>query len=199
MYTAVLKLPFAFRVDQKLRVSATALVLTAVMLLSACWFKPQWIQTAEQDLPVLVQMAESIATIIALTQTPQAPSQQTVYAIQHIGDVATQGLKAIQALYNSYKSGNATTTIQEIEAAGQALTANLQQLLAAAQIKDDALLKRVAAAVDLIVSTVNTILSLIPTPAVSAKARKVVVKSALPTAKDLRSDWAARVGTPLVK
>lgn len=184
---------FAFRSDMPVRTSALALILAAVMACSGCWFKAQWINTALQDLPVLIQMAESISSIVALTGQSQASSAQTINAIQNIGIVATDGLKAIQSLYNSYSSANATTTIQQIQAAGAALTSNLQQLLQAAQIKDPTLLARVTAAVNLIASTVNIFIGLIPTTKSGAKVNAVVPKPA-----DLRQAWAATVGTPLL-
>lgn len=193
----VLKMPFNFRIDQKLRVSATALVLSFVMALSACWFKAQWITTAEQDLPILINMAESIASLIALTKTVQTPTAAEVAAIQHIGDVATQGLQAIYASYQSYTSANATTTIAEIQAACGALTANLKDLLAAAQIKDQNLLNRVTAAVTIIVSTVQTFLSLVPLKASARKLSKSAA-AALPTPSALKQAWADQVGTPIL-
>lgn len=197
MYAAVMK-PFQFRVDTKLRVSATALILATVMTLSACWFKAQWITTAEQDLPILINMAESIASLIALTKTVQTPTASEVAAIQHIGDVATQGLQAIYASYQSYTSANATTTIAQIQAACGALTANLKDLLAAAQIKDQMLLNRVTAAVTIIVSTVETFLSLVPQSKALAKRVSKAALSALPSPSALKQAWAVQVGTPLL-
>ena len=196
----VLRMPFAFRVDQKLRTCAIALILVATTTLSACWFKPQWIAIAEQDLPVIISMAESIASLIALTKTVQAPSPSEVAAIQHIGDVATQGLQAIQTAYQDYTSKNATTTIAQIQAGGAALVENLNQLLAAAQIKDQFLLNRVTAAVQLIVSTLNTFLALVPQVAGAKKAKlNKSAAAAMPSASTLRQMWADQVGTPLVK
>ena len=148
---------------------------------------------------MIISMAESIASLIALTKTVQTPSPSEVAAIQHLGDVATQGLQAIQTAYQDYTSKNATTTIAQIQAGGAALVENLNQLLAAAQIKDQFLLNRVTAAVQLIVSTLNTFLALVPlSGAKKAKLNKSAA-AALPSASTLRQMWADQVGTPLVK
>lgn len=187
---------FAFRSDVKLRTSALALLLAGVMACTGCWVKASWINTALQDLPVLIQMAESISSIVSLTATSASgtPNPQQLAAIQEIGTVATNGLQAIQAMYQSYSSANATTVVQEIQAAGSALTNNLQQLLAAAQIKDPMLLSKITAAVNLIVSTVSLFIGLIPSLAKGA----AKVKPVVPKPDDLRQRWAATVGTPIL-
>lgn len=181
--------------------SILAGVLILCMVLTGC--SAAWVQTALNDLPVLIQMATSIASLVAVVKTAQPPSQQELYAIQNIGNVGTNGLKAILALYQSYKSANATTTIADIEAACTALNSNLQQLLAAAQIKDPALLARVTAAVTLITSTVNTFVALIPgTPVKMSRAAKASLKAraaGVPTPDGLRQMWLQQVGFPLSK
>lgn len=183
---------------KKLKTASISVVLCCTMVLSGCWFKASWIQTALSDLPVLIQMAGSIMSLVALTKTGNAPSQQELAAIQQISTVAMNGLQAIQALYNSYTNSNATTTVQEIQAACQALVSNLQQLLTAAQIKDPALLNRISAAVGLIDSTVNTFLALLPKAATSRVEAKAI-NAKLPKPKDLRTAWLQQVGTPLLK
>lgn len=181
-----------------------ALVLAATMILTGCWFNPAWVQDALNDLPVLIQMAEAILEIVSVTKTGTAPSPGEVAAINQIGAVATQGLTAIQNLYKSYTSANSTTTIADIQAAGAALVANLQSLLAAAQIKDPALLARVTSAVMLIVSTVNTVIGLLPASpsAADMRAAKAKAKSgatAVPKPADLRAAWQSQVGFALGK
>lgn len=184
-----------------LRTSILACVLAFVMVLSGC--NAAWVQTALNDLPVLIQMATSIASLVAVVKTAQPPSQQELYAIQNIGVQGTNGLKVIQALYNSYKSANSTTTLADIQAACTALNSNLAQLLTTAQIKDQALLARVTAAVMLITSTVNTFASLIPaTPtSLSRGARRALKVRAetVPSPAMLRQMWAQQVGFPLSK
>jgi len=184
----------------KTRSASIAVILCITMLFSGC--NAAWIQDALNDLPVLVQMALSIAQIIAVTKTGTPASAQEIAAINQISSVATQGLTAIEALYKSYTSANSTTTIADIQAAGAALVANLNGLLQAAQIKDPALLARVTSAVGLIVSTVNTILSLLPkssSPADLKAAKRLGSPAGLPKPADLRAMWQSQVGFALAK
>lgn len=181
----------------KLRTSLIALLLCFVMMWTAC--SPAWINTALTDLAVLIPMAQSIASLIALTQGNTPPSPQEIYAINQIGKVASDGLKAIQALYNSYTAANATTVIAEIQAGGAALIVNLQQLLAAAQIKNPNLLARVTAAVGIIVNTLNAFLTLLPqAQAKMARRAARALAAKLPTPADLRQQWSQQVGVPVV-
>ena len=180
-----------------------ALLLSCVMLFSGCWFKAVWLQDALNDLPVLIQMAQAILQIISITKTDGVPNSSDVAAINNIGNVATEGLTAIQDLYKSYTSANSTTTIADIRAAGNALTTNLEALLQAAQIKNPALLARVTSAVNLIVSTVDTIISLLPASASSADMKAAKVRAAasvtVPKPADLRAAWLSQVGFALAQ
>jgi hypothetical protein len=184
--------------------TALALVLAVCMACTGCWFNPAWLQDALNDLPVLVQMAQAILEIVAVTKTDAPPSATDIAAINQIGYVATQGLTAIQNLCKSYTSANSTTTIADIRAAGAALVANLNTLLSSAQIKDPALLVRVSTAVNLIVTTVNTIIGLLPaSPSAAdmkaAKARATSGATKLPKPADLRAMWQQEVGFALGK
>lgn len=186
----------------KPKTTLLALALACVMAITGCWFNPAWLQDALNDLPVLVQMALSIAQIIAVTKSGTAPSSAEIAAINQISSVADQGLLAIQALYKSYTSANSTTTIADIKAAGNALVTNLNQLLQAAQIKDTALLARVTSAVNLIVSTVNTILGLLPASASASDVRlanRTAKSTTVPKPDDLRTAWQQQVGFALAK
>jgi len=179
-----------------------ALILASTMLLTSCWFNPAWLSTALADLPVLVEMAQAIAQIVAVTSTTNPATPQEVAAINQIGSVATQGLTAIDNLYLSYSKADPTTTITQIQTAGEALIVNLQQLLAAAQIKDPALLGRVTAAVQLIIGSLHTFLDLLP-HVVTKSSLKAAAKAAstanLPKPKDLRQMWQQQVGFALHK
>lgn len=181
----------------KLRHSIIAMILCLVMITTGC--TAAWITTALADIAVLIPMAQSIASLVALTQGNDPPSQQEIDAINNIGATAENGLKALQAYYNSYTSANAATTIAKIQAGGAALIINLNQLLAAAQIKNPALLAKVKAAVAIIVNTVNVFMGLLPftQPSMSRKAAKALAQN-LPTPESLKQQWQEKVGVPIV-
>lgn len=201
---AVMSFPkLGFEVTNPMK-TVLALILASVMLVTGCWTTAQWLQIAINDLPVLIQMALSIAQIVGTVtgNPPNPPSDAEVAAINKIGNIANQGLTEIQALYDSYTSANATTVIPKIKAAGAALVANLQQLLTAAQIKNPALRARVTAAVDLIVSTLNTVIALLPQTVTNASmkaANKAAKAAKIPTSTELRQAWLDKVGFALAK
>src|ERR1700674_4475698 len=175
----------------RLHRSVLASLLICVVLLTGC--TSSWVSTALADLPVLVSMAESIIQLLGVVTNKT--TAQEAYAIQHIGDVAKQGLTAIDNLYKSYKSNPDSGTLQKITSACDALQVNLQELLTAAQVKDPVLRGRGSAAVAIIVTTVGTFELLIPKAGMSHKqVRAAIAASSLPTPTQLKAAWLDQVG-----
>src|SRR5262249_44399340 len=139
--------------------------------------------------PVLTQMALNIATLAAALKGTQ-PSAAETSAIQNISNTAQTDLTTLQTLYNQYKANPDVTTLQKI----QAVIADMQQQLPAqlqlAHISDPALSARISAAVGLILSTVESFASLIPTTGVAPRALRTVQ---VPKAKELKARWNAEV------
>lgn len=182
----------------RLGTTLLALTLCVVMVATGCWFNPAWISKALADLPVLVAMAQQIVTLLAVVRTQSPPSQAEIDAINSISTTATNGLKAIQKVYDDYSSANAQATKDQIMALGNALVANLAQLLAAAHIKDLALSNAVSSAVAIIVSTVNMFLTMIPQLASATKKQAKTLAANLPSPDQLREQWRSQVGVPLL-
>src|SRR5205814_7788947 len=137
-----------------------ALVLSILIATAGC--SAQWINTALQDLPVLTQMALNIATLVSTLAAGKQASTGDVAVIQNISAQASRDLNLLQSLYNEYRASPNNTTLQKIQNVISGLNQNLPALLQAAHISNPTLSARVSAAVNLIISTVNSVASLMP-------------------------------------
>lgn len=172
-----------------------ALVLAITIAATGC--SAQWINIALQDLPVLTQMALNIATLVSALATGRQASSADAAVIQNISTQASRALSLLQTLYAEYKANPNATTLQKIQNVISDLNQNLPALLESAHISNAALTARVTAAVNLILTTVNSFASLMPqtAPATAqrapAKAQKA--NNSLPRPTDLKKQWNRQV------
>ncbi len=107
-------------------------------------------------------------------------------------------MNLLQTLYSEHRATPAATTLAKIQNVISDLNQNLPALLESAHLSNPTLSARIAAAVNLILTTVNSFAALIPqkSPATSQKAH-----ATLPVAKDLKKQWNRKCvhpqGTPL--
>jgi len=166
------------------------MILSISLVATGC--SAQWISVALADLPVLMQMALNIGTLVSTLDSGKPLSSADAAAIQNISAEASKDLNLLRALYNEYKAAPNATTIQKIQSTIADIDQNLPALLQAAHISDAMLASRVTAGVNLILTTVNSFATLIPqTGAVSAHA--VHQRAAIPKAKDLKKQWNEQV------
>ena len=172
--------------------SLLALVLALVSATTGC--TSQWVNVAVQDLPVLTHMALNIATLVSTLAAGKQASTADVAVIQNISAQASRDLNLLQSLYNEYKATPNNTTLQKIQNIISGLNQNLPALLQAAHISNPILSVRVSAAINLIISTVNSVASLMPQSS-AATSRKL---HALPLlrANDLKKQWNLQVCSP---
>jgi hypothetical protein len=170
-------------------------LLSLTLLVTGC--SAQWIKVALADLPVLVQMALNIGSLVTTLQSDSQLSSAEAAAIQNISSQASRDLNLLQTLYNQYKASPSATTIQKIQNAIADINHNLPALLQAAHITDPVLAARVTAAVNLILTTVNSFAALIPQSAGPLTAEKVTRKSTtVPRPMDLKKQWNQQVCGP---
>src|SRR5262249_21007356 len=100
----------------------------------------------------------------------------------------------LQTLYNEYNANPNSTTLQKIQNVIADVNQNLPALLQAAHISNPTLSARVTAAVNLIVSTVNSVAALMPQSS-AVTARKLKAQPLL-QAKDLKKQWNLQVCSP---
>jgi hypothetical protein len=169
-----------------------ALVLAIAIATVGC--SAQWISVALEDLPVLTQTALNIATLVSTLASGQQASTADVAVIQNISAQASRDLNLMQTLYNEYKSNPSLTTLQKIQNVVADLNQNLPTRLQAAHISNATLAARVTAAVNLILTTVNSFASLIPQPApATPPTASQKLKTSLPHASDLKTQWNQQV------
>jgi hypothetical protein len=170
-----------------------AVVLSISLIATGC--SAQWISVALADLPVLTQMALNLAALVATLQSGKQLTPAEALAIQNISAEASKDLTLLQSLYNAYKASPSADTLQKIEGMIQQTSQELPALLQAAHISDPALSARIAAAVNLILTTVSSFASLIPqSSSIAPKtARKNTV---IPQPKDLKRQWNQQVCAP---
>ena len=174
--------------------SKTLLPLALAIALAATGCSAQWINTALQDLPVLTQMALNIATLVTTLAAGQQASTADTAVIQNISAQASRDLNLLQTLYNEYKVSPSPTTLQKLQSAISDLNQNLPTLLQSAHISNATVAARIAAAVNLILTTVNSFAALMPQPS-PATSRKTP-PAALLHAKDLKKQWNQQVCAP---
>jgi len=169
-----------------------SLVLSASLLATGC--SAQWIKLALADLPVLIQMALNIGMLVTTLQANHQLTPAETMAIQNISAEAGRDLNLLQTLYNEYQANPSAETIRQIQAAIAETNQNLPAILQAAHIVDPVLSTRITAAVNLILSTVNSFAALIPqtTTPMLAK-RSAQRKTSIPLAEDLKKSWNQQV------
>jgi hypothetical protein len=160
--------------------------------LAATGCSAQWISVALADLPVLTQIALNIAALGATLETGKQLSPAEALAIQNISAEAGKDLALLQSLYSQYKANPTVDTLQKIEVLIQDTSQNLPALLQAAHISDPALSTRIAAAVNLILTTVSSFASLMP-HAPSSVARTARQNTVIPRPKELKKQWNQQV------
>ena len=174
-----------------------AIVLSISLLATGC--SAQWLSIALADLPVLIQMALNIGTIITTFESGQQISAAEAAAIQNISAQASKDLNLLATLYSDYKANPSASALQKIRSVIADINQSLPALLLAAHIGDPVLSARIAAAVNLILSTVASFSALMPQTSVRSSAQKVTrQQSAIPNASDLKKQWNQQVCGPAI-
>jgi hypothetical protein len=155
-------------------------------------------------------MALNIGSLVTTLQSGNQLSAGDAAAIQNISTEATKDLNLLQTLYNQYKANPTTGTLKDINKIVNEISQNLPALLQAAHVADPTLSARLAAGVNLILTTVTSFASLIPqTPILQAATPQLGSRASLrksgsnavviPHAKDLKKQWNQQVCSPTGK
>jgi hypothetical protein len=174
--------------------SNTLLALVPAIAIAATGRTAEWLNVSLQDLPVLTQMALNIANLTTLLASGQQASPADVAVIRNISTQAARDLNLLQSLYSEYRANPSGTTLQKIQNVISDLNQNLPTLLQSAHISNATLAAHVAAAVNLVLTTVNSFASLMPQA--DAPAARSVKAQALLQPKDLKRQWNQQVCAP---
>jgi len=123
-------------------------LLAGILGLEACSV-PAWVNTVEQDAQVAAPIAASLVDIIDPSLAPV------------VTDIEN-GFTALVNTLDTFKAAPTATNLQAVQAAFQAVDANVAQLEAAAQIKNTATQATVTAVVQLLAQAVTEIGVLVP-------------------------------------
>jgi hypothetical protein len=177
--------------------SRTVLAIALSISLIATGCSAQWISIALADLPVLIQMALNIGTIVTTLQSGQQTSTAEADAIQNISAQASKDLNLLATLYNEYKANPSASALQKIQGVIADIDQNLPALLQGAHIGDPVLSARVTAGVNLILTTVASFAALMPQSSALRASQKVAhAAPAIPKASDLKKQWNQQVCGP---
>jgi hypothetical protein len=172
-----------------------AIVLSISLVATGC--SAQWISVALADLPVLTQMALNIGKIITTLQSGKQISSADAAAIQNISAQASKDLNLLETLYNEYQANPSASALQKIQSVIADINQSLPALLQAAHLGDPVLSARIAAGVNLILTTVASFAALIPQTSARPTAQKVTRQAvAIPKANDLKKQWNQQVCGP---
>ncbi|MGA8151769.1 MAG: hypothetical protein WB952_12525 [Terriglobales bacterium] len=171
--------------------SKAVLVVLLSLALFATGCSAKWISVALADLPVLLQMALNIGTVVTTLESGQQLTSAEAAAVQNISSQASKDLNLLKTLYNQYKAAPSAGTLQKIQSAIADMNQNLPALLQASHVSDPVVASRIAAAVNLILSTVNSFATLLPQATAQAQA-----KTTIPHADDLKKKWNQQVCGP---
>lgn len=172
-----------------------ALLLLVSLLATGC--SAEWIKVALTDLPVLLQMSLNLGTLATTLQSGRQLSPAETLAIENISAEAGRDLNLLKTLYDDYNASPSVDTMQKIQSAIANINQNLAALLQAAHIGDPVLSARITAGVNLILITVNSFASLMPSAGMQVIAQKRAVNGvSVPRAKNLKEQWNHQVCGP---
>lgn len=167
-----------------MKVAAKSLAILLILAMVAC--------TTDQilaDLNLALQIAlEIVPTVMAISPTDAS-------AIQKVSQAASTGLQAVTSAYSAYRKSQSNGDLAALEVALDNFKGNLNQVIAAAQIKDPKSVAKVTAWANLIYSVTDAILAAIP-QAKATGVRKMSAHVPLPKPEDLKAKWAALKGQP---
>jgi hypothetical protein len=138
----------------------TLAALSSGFVLEGC--STSWVTTALNDLPVIVNIATTIATIVADALGGNIISPAIAAIIKTAATAVQTGLALAQQLINDYNAAPSASIIAKIKQTLVDVQAQLTQILQAAHIDNAALQATIAGAIGLAITVVTAIMSLLP-------------------------------------
>jgi hypothetical protein len=134
--------------------------LSSGFMLEGC--STSWVTTALNDLPVIVNIATTIATIVADALGGGIISPAVAAIIKTAAGAVQAGLALAQQLISDYNANPSASIIAKIKQALVDVQAQLTNILQAAHIDNAALQATIAGAIGLAITVVTAIMSLLP-------------------------------------
>jgi hypothetical protein len=157
----------------------TALVVaaagTAGIALVGC--NTDWITTAINDLPTVVSIATTVATIVATALGAGTITPAVAAIIKTAADAAAAALAVVQQAVKDYQANPSATLLQKIKITLLDIQGNLGQILDAAHIENTALRVVITATVGLAITVLTQIISLLPVTTVTVALKNTAQKA----------------------
>ena len=153
------------------------------------------VDQALSDVDVVIQIAANLGVAVGNVSPADAAIVQTFTTI------ATQGVAAVQAAYDTYEKSGATTDLTKLQAAIGAVQVNLSQEFAAAHISDPGTQAKITAWAQLIAASLAALSAALPQLTMQAGALlneptphvKGSFTQAIPTPEVLKSRWDSEI------
>ncbi|SRR6266403_695784 len=164
-----------------------AFVLSSMLVVNGCVVKPEWVKTALDDLPVIIQVVTSVIGMVAAAQSKGQAEPAMVSQMQVISAQVQSDLKLLQSLVNDYQSADAAKKPGILSKADTLLATvqkNLSSLLAAFHVNDVALQTTITSSIGLALTTLLAIQSFLPA---SSSARRTTRPIKPMSSRDLKA------------
>jgi hypothetical protein len=152
-----------------------AIVAPVILTQSGC--NTSWIQTAINDLPVLIQIALQVLSIVGAAQGKGQIDPALAAQIQSVGAQVQTDLQTLQSLVNSYNAADATAKpgiLNQVTVLLGTVQQNLQAMLVAFHVSNQALQNTISTVLAIAMTTVLSIQTLLP---VSSSSRKLSARA----------------------
>ena len=140
----------------------------AVIVLEGCAI-PNWVNVALNDLPTILNIATTVATIVADAVSGGVLTPAVAAIIATATAAINVAIPIIQKLINDYQANPSASLVTQIKTALLDVQANLGSILTAAHIDNVALRATITTAMGLAIGVVTAILSLLPVATPAAK------------------------------
>lgn len=174
---------------QTLGQSTLAIGLICVMLV----FAPACNKVSADQVLTDIKLLSQTATVVCSTLGTVLPADAAVCSA--IANMASKGIDVIRTDYDAWRASPTTTNLQKVQAGIAQLRANLPAELAAAHISNQQSVATITAWVNLITSTLDAVLGMLPQLQAKGGRRasdKAVLKS-LPTPQTIQQRWLTEV------
>jgi len=143
--------------------AASALIAGASVTLVACNYN--WITTALNDIPTIVDIVTQIATLVAAALGAGTLTPAIAAAIQTAVAAAQTALALLKTIIADYQANPSATLLEKARLTLLDIQTNLGAILSAAHIDNIALRATITAVVGVAVGVITEILNLFPAPA----------------------------------
>lgn len=152
---------------RKFLVGSAALVVVTPLCLTTTGCNIDWIATAEKDIPVIVNIVDSLASVALQASGNGLITPVVLLAIKTAAAAAQTGLQTLSQIIADEKAQPSASTVQKIETAISDIGNSLSSILGNLNITNSGLLQTITAGIALAISTLSSISLLIPVQVVT--------------------------------